>query len=104
MQLTQNPTLLADTRCLIGEGPLWHPDFGHLFFLDIPTGGVYAYNPASGQCRPFSQGRVTGGMTLQEDGSLLLFQDGCISILGLDGLQRMAGSGLCPVNDRLTTS
>jgi len=37
---------------------------------------------------------------LQEDGSLLLFQDGRISILTLDGTQREVACNLCPANDR----
>jgi len=39
-------------------------------------------------------------MTLQEDGHVLLFQDGRVSELGLDGVQREVASGLCPDNDR----
>jgi D-xylonolactonase len=39
-------------------------------------------------------------MLLQEDGRFLLFQDGRVSILGLDGVQRVVASALCPGNDR----
>jgi len=39
-------------------------------------------------------------MTLQEDGNILLFQDGRISILRLDGTQHEVGTGYCPGNDR----
>jgi D-xylonolactonase len=39
-------------------------------------------------------------MLLQADGTFLLFQDGRVSILGLDGVQRVVASDLCPGNDR----
>ena len=92
--------LVAETQCEVGESPLWHPDANCLFFFDITVGIVYEYNPSSAEWRPFSRGNVTGGLTLQEDGSLLLFQDGRISVLGLDGVQRELASGLCPENER----
>lgn len=100
MNLTEKPQLVADTVCEVGENPLWHPDAGLVFFLDIPAGTVHAYSPVTGEHRPFSRGRVTGGMLLAEDGSLLLFQDGYASHLGLDGVQRVLAGGLCPGNDR----
>src|ERR1035437_3290488 len=99
-RLIGHPALVAPTKCQIGENPLWHPEAGIVFFLDISAGTILAYTPATGECRPFSQGRVTGGMVLQEDGTLLLFQDGCISVLGLDGVQREVATGLCPGNER----
>ena len=39
-------------------------------------------------------------MTLQEDGTILLFQDGRISVLEPDGAQREVANGLCPGNTR----
>ena len=94
------PKLIADTRCEVGEGPLWHPDLRRLFFLDIPACAIYDFDPATSVCRPVSRGAPTGGITLQEDGSLLLFQDGRISVLEQDGGQRELASGLCPGNTR----
>jgi D-xylonolactonase len=94
------PRLAAQIECKIGENPLWHPDAGLVFFLDIAAGKVYAYSPATGECRLFSQGPVTGGMTLQDDGNLLLFQDGRISVLGMDGVQREVRRDCIPENDR----
>jgi D-xylono/L-arabinono-1,4-lactonase len=65
---------LARTRCGTSK---W-------FFLDIPAGTVYAYDPARRNSRVFAGTRVTGGFTLQQDGSLLLFQDGYIATLAVD--------------------
>jgi len=92
--------LIAPTDCKVGENPLWHPDVGMLFFLDIPAGVVLRLDPRTGEHCEFSRGPVTGGMTLQEDGSLLLFQDGRISVLGMDGVQRVVAMDVCPLNER----
>jgi D-xylonolactonase len=100
MSANENVVLAADTCCEVGEGPLWHPGVNLLFFLDIPPGAIYSYDPATSQCRRFSQGRPTGGMTLQEDGRILLFQDGRVSRLELDGTQHELARGLCPGNER----
>ncbi|MBI4166282.1 MAG: SMP-30/gluconolactonase/LRE family protein [Acidobacteria bacterium] len=92
--------IVAPLSCQIGENPLWHPEAATLFFLDIAEGLVHGYTPSTGVCRVFCQTRVTGGFTLQEDGSLLLFQDGRLCIVGMDGAQRGVASNLCPENER----
>jgi D-xylono/L-arabinono-1,4-lactonase len=91
---------VAPTQCQVGENPMWHPDLKRLLFLDIPAGEVWEYDPATGRHRLFSQGPVTGTMLLNEDGSILLLQDGRASILSLDGRQRVVADGLCPGNER----
>ena len=93
-------SLVADVSCQIGEAPLWHPDLECLLFVDIALGTVYAYDPKTNGCRTFSQGPVTGGMVLEEARTVLLFQDGRISRLFLDGRQIELARGLCPGNDR----
>jgi sugar lactone lactonase YvrE len=92
--------LVAETGCEVGESPRWNEDANRLFFVDITAGMIHDYDPSRAKCQPLSRGNVTGGMTIQEDGSLLLFQNRRISVLGLDGFQREVASGLCPENDR----
>jgi sugar lactone lactonase YvrE len=92
--------LVAPLDCEIGENPLWHSESNKLFFVDIPTGEVHAYDPSKSIPALHSRTRVTGGFTIQQDGSLLLFQDGRISLLKPDGTVREVGSGFCPNNDR----
>ncbi|MBN1400643.1 MAG: SMP-30/gluconolactonase/LRE family protein [Anaerolineae bacterium] len=67
--------MIADYACLTGEGPLWHPDEKRLYWLDIPKGRMFWYDPASGQHEPCYEGASVGGITVQADGTLLMFGD-----------------------------
>ena len=68
------PELIADYACVTGEGPLWHPDEGRLYWLDIPPGKLFRYDPQTGQHEQCYQAdEAIGGFTIQEDGALLLF-------------------------------
>ncbi len=67
------PELIADYRCDCGEGPLWHPMEGRLYWVDIPKGRLFRYDPATGHHEQCHQGDVIGGFTIQADGALLLF-------------------------------
>lgn len=67
------PELIADYGCVVGEGPLWHPDEQRLYWVDIDTGRLFRYHPASGRHEQCYAGDPIGGFTLQADGALLLF-------------------------------
>ena len=67
-------TLLVDMPCETGEGPLWHEDEGALYWLDIPTGRLFRYDPESKSNElAYQHNAEVGGFTIQDDGSLLLF-------------------------------
>jgi D-xylono/L-arabinono-1,4-lactonase len=66
--------LIANYDCICGEGPLWHPLQKKLYWVDITTGRMFRYDPASGQHEQVYQGETIGGYTVQADGKLLLFQ------------------------------
>ncbi len=70
------PDIIADYECWTGEGPLWHPDEQVVYWLDIPNGRLYQYDPktaAHDLCYEYD-GEI-GGFTIQENGDLLLFKD-----------------------------
>ena len=76
------PELIADYNCVVGEGPLWHPDERAVYWVDIPQGRLFRYDPASGDHSQIFEGPQIGGFTIQEDGSLLLFMErGAIAVL-----------------------
>ena len=69
------PRIVADTRCHTGEGPLYHPDEEVVYFVDIPSGDLYRYDPATETHeRVLDTDGIVGGFTIQESGDLLLFR------------------------------
>jgi sugar lactone lactonase YvrE len=76
------PQLIADYQCVTGEGPLWHPDEQRVYWLDIPQGRIFRYEPATGRHEQYFQNGQIGGFTIQADGSLLLFMErGAVKLL-----------------------
>ena len=72
---------IADYQCEIGEGPLWHPFEHCLYWLDIPHGRIFCYDPVTCHHEQIEQGEPIGGFTIQADGALLLFgKAGAISL------------------------
>ena len=70
------PELIANYSCEIGEGPLWNSSEQMLYWVDIPNGRIFRFDPSTGDHEVFYEsGREIGGITLQADGSLLLFMD-----------------------------
>lgn len=82
--------IITDYRSQIGEGPLWHPIEKMLYWVDIPEGKVLRTDPATGKYEICYAGEPVHGLTVQADGSLLLFlQRGAIA--------RLKGSDLTPL-------
>ena len=67
------PESIADFACHCGEGPLWHPDENALYWVDIPTSRIFRWDAKKNTSEAFDVGENVGGMTLQENGDLLLF-------------------------------
>ena len=62
-------------HCENGEGPIWHAQEQALYWVDIPSGRLFRYDPVDDIHEAVHQGRPIGGCTVQEDGALLLFRD-----------------------------
>src|SRR5688500_4530378 len=69
------PERVVDTKCALGEGPLWHAGEQRLYWTDITSGALYRWSPAGGGHERCYAGPQVGGFTFQEDGSLLLFKE-----------------------------
>lgn len=70
----QELELIADYGCVVGEGPMWHPLEGRVYWVDIVTGRLFRYDPVSGKHEQvYEAGEAIGGFTVQADGALLLF-------------------------------
>ncbi|MCL4219536.1 MAG: SMP-30/gluconolactonase/LRE family protein, partial [Candidatus Hydrogenedentes bacterium] len=69
------PVLIADYECVCGEGPLWHPCEKRLYWVDIPKGRLFRYEPATAKHEQLLEGEPIGGFTFQADGAVLLFMN-----------------------------
>jgi len=83
-----NPEVIADEACVCGEGPVWHAVEEKLYWLDIPSGRLFRYDPATGAHETVLTTGQIGGCTVQEDGSLLLFMEKGAVKLWKDGALR----------------
>lgn len=75
MGLCEEPELIADYACGVGENPLWHAAERRLLWTDITGGFLYRFDPEHAAHERIYAGRPVGGFTVQQDGSLLLFKD-----------------------------
>ena len=66
---------IADCRCEIAEVPMWHPTHERVYWIDIPAGEMYWYDPETDAYEQCFDGGVMGGYSIQEDGSFLLFME-----------------------------
>lgn len=78
-----------------GEGPVWHPDHNCLYWVDIPDGELFRYTPRTTRVECcYSRNGPIGGFTIQDKGSLLLFEE--------DGrIESWDNGNVVTVNDRI---
>ena len=70
--MNHDVTLLVDIRAQIGEGALWEAEQKLLYWVDILSGMVYAYNPATGENRGYNVGQHVGTVVTRASGGLML--------------------------------
>ncbi|MBI9105614.1 MAG: SMP-30/gluconolactonase/LRE family protein [Spirochaetales bacterium] len=74
-----------DMEMILGESPLWHPDRDLLVWLDIRKGLLYSSKNGTANPEILYKGDHIGGLTLQENGELLLFfNNGTIGSFNID--------------------
>jgi D-xylono/L-arabinono-1,4-lactonase len=78
-------TPIANEHCDCGENPLWYSQTQEVYWADIPAGKIFAYETKTRKHRQIYQGLPSGGITIQENGSLLLFRVGDIASLSPQG-------------------
>jgi sugar lactone lactonase YvrE len=85
IEADMKPEIIGNYRCHVGECPVWHPEKRRLYWVDIVKGQVICLNPESNTTEVCYEGEKVKGITLQEDGSLLLLmQKGPVARL-IDG-------------------
>ncbi len=84
-QLDLEIQTIAQHHCVCGEGPIWHDTEGVLYWVDIPTGRLFRYDPTTGEHANVYTGRFIGAVTVQLDDSLLLLGQECEVLVYRDG-------------------
>lgn len=65
---------VAPTGCVLGEGPLWSPSEGFLWWVDIRRAKLHRYNPKTGNTRRYDLPIHASALALA-DGGLIMIGD-----------------------------
>ncbi|MFN7054106.1 SMP-30/gluconolactonase/LRE family protein [Hyphomonas sp.] len=72
--MMMSPECVAPTGCLQGEGPVWSPSEGFLWWVDVRRAKLHRYNPKTGNTRRYDLPVRASSLALY-DGSLLMAGD-----------------------------
>jgi sugar lactone lactonase YvrE len=83
----------VSAQCQLGEGPVWDPDRGLLWWVDLLAGSVHAIDPSTGARTRFDAGDAVGAVGLTRGGGLVLALADSFALAGTDGqdLTRVPG-------------
>lgn len=70
--MTTNVELRVDTHALVGEGPIWDDEHQVLYWVDILSSKLYAYDPARDENRAFDIGQHVGTVVPRASGGVML--------------------------------
>lgn len=79
------PEMIVDYKNICGENPLWHQLEKKLYWVDIPEGRIFRYDPVTSKHEICYEDIPVGGFTIQKDGALLLFRTKGEVVLWRDG-------------------
>lgn len=68
------PECVAPTGCTLGEGPLWSPSEGFLWWVDVKRAKLHRFNPRTGNTRRYDLPIRASTLALY-DGSILMAGD-----------------------------
>ncbi len=69
--------LIADTRCMIGEGPVWDQRRHCLIWVDVPAGLIHSFDPPTQTIATRQAGQPVGSVALcAGDGVVAALRDG----------------------------
>jgi sugar lactone lactonase YvrE len=77
--------VVVDCRIELGEGPVWDEAAGLLHWVDLFTGTVFSFDPATGSTRSFVHGGPLGAVAPRAGGGLVLAADKDLVATDLDG-------------------
>lgn len=74
---------VADTKALLGECPLWHPDKLCVYWLDIKGGYLHAYEPRTGHQLQFTLEGMVSSIALARGHDLICTHENGFAYLDL---------------------
>ncbi len=63
---------VAPTGCMLGEGPLWSPSEGFLWWVDIKRAKLHRHNPKTGNTRRYDLPLHASALALAEGGLVMI--------------------------------
>ena len=63
---------IVDSRSRIGEGAIWDERESRLWWVDIPAGEIYRFDPRTGENETFGFGEPVGCVAIRESGGLVV--------------------------------
>ena len=62
---------IADTRCILGEGPLWDEKASCLYWVDIKAPAIWRLDPSTGETKNWIMPYRIGSIALRSKGGLV---------------------------------
>ena len=69
---------VVDCKAWLGEGPVWSPREGCLYWTDVPSYTVHRFNPSTGDRASWKMPEMVASMAIREKGGLILATTGGI--------------------------
>jgi len=84
--MSQTAELILDSKCQLGEGPIWHPGRQQLFFFDINEQTLFAIHANGEIADQWLFNETVAAAAIADDETLVLFSE-----FGLKGFQLATG-------------
>ncbi len=75
---------VADTKCILGEGPVWDERAQVLYWVDIKAPAIWRLDPATGTTTSWPMPHRIGAIALRENGGLIAAMKPGIAFVDLD--------------------
>ena len=78
--------------CILGEGPVWHPESGTIYWIDIVQGQIHGHQLSSGSTTTLDVKDMIGSFAFTNDGRIIAaLQKGIVFINPKTGEQELIG-------------
>jgi sugar lactone lactonase YvrE len=75
---------VADTKCVLGEGPIWDERTQTLYWVDIKAPAIWRLDPRSGERKTWPLQHRVGAIALREQGGLVAALKPGFALIDLD--------------------